>query len=120
MKARHLILILAFFVTAISAHAEDLTLKFINHSGEAHKGCAFMAWDKSGKKVMDGVHPVGGNETVVFKLPNWQNYTHWQFIAAIDYSDDPNDLRVVMMNTGKRKVEKASYSVEVGPPTPKK
>lgn len=95
-------------------------MTFDNQSGEPHKGCAFMAWDKTGKKVMDGVRPVGGNQKVVFRLPDWKNFTHWQFIAALDYSDNPNDLRVVLMDTGKRKVEKAAYSVEVGPPTPKK
>nr|DAI65018.1 MAG TPA: hypothetical protein [Caudoviricetes sp.] len=93
------------------AISEDLVVKFVNESGEEHKGVVLIAWTKQGTKVMDGVRPVPGYGTIPFRLSNCSQYVSWQFLASLKYSDNPDNFDTVLLDTGKRPVTKCEYTI---------
>ncbi|WP_050464262.1 hypothetical protein [Herbaspirillum autotrophicum] len=98
-------------VFSAGVQAEDLVVKFVNQTGEEHKGVVLIGWTKQGQKVMDGVRPVPGFGTIPFRLANCSQYSQWQFIASIKYSDNPDNFDTVLMDTGKRPVTKCEYTI---------
>ncbi len=96
---------------SFSSAAEPFRAKFINQTGEEHKGVVLMVWTKQGQRLMDGIRPVGGNETITFALPNCADYKEWRFIASLNYSDNPDNFDVVLVDTGKRPIEKCEYTI---------
>jgi hypothetical protein len=106
--------VVLFLVTGTStlARAEDLVVKFINNTDEEYKGCVLMAWDNNGNRRVDGQHPVGPHQTVIFKMQPCSDYKYWRFVAAIAYSDNPDNLTTVLVDTGKRAVTKCQWEIE--------
>lgn len=89
----------------------DLIVTFENRTGERHNGCAAIGYYKTGGEKMDGIRPVNGNETRSFNLGPCSGFSQWRFIASIDYSDKPENLKVVMIDTGKRPVTKCDWTI---------
>ncbi len=56
---------------------------------------------------------LGAHETVAFNLGECAQFRQWRFVAAVDYSDDPENLKVVVFDTGVRPVTKCSYEITV-------
>lgn len=111
MKNRvRLIFAAASFFSGL-VYSEDLVINFVNQTGEEHKGVVLIGWTKQGTKVMDGVRPVPGFGTIPFRLPNCNQYESWQFLAALKYSDKPDNLDTVLVDTGKRPVTKCEYTI---------
>lgn len=111
MKNRMRLIIASIGFLSVVSHAEDLVVNFVNQTGEEHKGVVLVGWTKQGTKVMDGVRPVPGFGTIPFRLPNCSQYESWQFLAALKYSDKPDNLDTVLVDTGKRPVTKCEYTI---------
>jgi hypothetical protein len=81
----------------------NLIITFENLTGIDHEGCAAEAYFPDGS-VSDpqGVRPVLAFQTFSFDLGPCEQYVAWRFVASLDYSDNPDDLRKVVVDTGKR------------------
>ncbi|MFK0273655.1 hypothetical protein ACIQUG_08265 [Ensifer sp. NPDC090286] len=96
---------------ARQAYAEDLVLTFHNQTGEEHRGCVLLGYTSSGERKSSSIRPVPGNGSFTFRLPDCGQYKEWRFVAALDYSDKPENADVVLMDTGKRAVTKCDWTV---------
>lgn len=103
----------AFFIlfTSSQVMAEDLVVKFINQTGEEHRGCVAYGYRSNGTKASSGIHPVPANGSYSFNLGNCSQFVKWRFVAAIDYSDNPENADVVLVDTGQRPVSKCDWTI---------
>jgi hypothetical protein len=99
------------FLISTAAFAEDLVVTFINKTGDTHKGCVAYGFRADGSKKSSGVRPVPSGQSYAFNLGDCTQYKQWQFVAAVDYSDAPENEDIVLMDTGKRPVTKCTWSI---------
>ena len=104
--------LLAFGILfATPALAEDLVVTFINLTGDTHRGCVAYGFRADGTKKGSGVRPVPSGQSYSFNLGDCSQFKTWQFIAAVDYSDKPENADIVLMDTGRRPVSKCTFEI---------
>lgn len=89
----------------------ELTITFENKTGEEHKGCVFYGYRQDGTQESSGVKPVPANTNYTFSVGDCSQFKEWRFVAAINYSDKPENLDVVLIDTGKRPVTKCTWTI---------
>ena len=94
-----------------------IILTLNNRYGVEMRGCILYGYRGDQKVAHDGVRPVGVTDGISFRVSS-DNMTHWQWIAAVDYSDEPENSDVVLMDTGKRLLTKCDWSITARPPGP--
>ena len=95
--------------------AQDFLVTFNNQTGEEHKGCVAYGYRADGTETRkDGVKPVPAGVSVTFNLGPCSGITHWRFVAAIKYSDRPENNDIVLMDTGKDTVTASCKAVITG------
>jgi hypothetical protein len=108
---KHLAIFILGLTLSTPALAEDLVITFINLTGDTHRGCVAYGYRADGTKKGSGVHPVPSGQSYVFNLGQCSQYTQWRFVAAVDYSDAPENNDIVLMDTGQRPVSKCTWEI---------
>jgi hypothetical protein len=92
----------------MSCDSFDLTLN--NSQCVEMRGCILYGY-KDGKKVaQDGVRPVPVQDNIRFRVTS-PGMTHWRFVGAVDFSDNPENSDVVLIDTGERAMDKCERSI---------
>lgn len=81
------------------------------------KGCVLMGYRNGQRVAQDGVRPVPKANGILFRV-SAPDMTHWRWIAAVDYSDEPENSDVVLMDTGIRPLTKCDYTITAKPSGP--
>jgi hypothetical protein len=94
----------------------SFTIVFKNNTNEELKGVALEVYGSSGQRLyVDGVRPVGPQSQNLFRYQDCDAVAQWRFLASINYSDDPDNLRVVLIDTGRRAKTKCDYEISLDP-----
>jgi hypothetical protein len=96
---------------------DKLTLTLNNAQGLEARGCILYGYSNGQKVGHDGARPVPKQDGIRFQV-NAAGMTDWRFIAAIDYSDEPENSDVVLLDTGIRPLTKCDWTIDVHPSTP--
>ena len=73
-------------------------------------GCALEVYRANGARLyVDGVRPVAPQSQNLFRYQDCDAVATWRFLGSLNYSDDPNDLSVVLFDTGQRPKTKCDY-----------
>ncbi len=78
------------------------------------RGCVLIGYRNGQEVGKDGVRPVGKTDGIVFSV-SANNMTHWRFIGAVDYSDEPENSDVVLIDTGIKTLTKCDYTITCNP-----
>ncbi|MCX6106159.1 MAG: hypothetical protein NTY08_10045 [Proteobacteria bacterium] len=94
----------------------SFTVTFENNSNEEFKGCALEIFNEGGARIhLDGVRPVEPGAKNMFRFEDCSRVHQWRFLASLAYSDNPDDLRTVLVDTGKRAKTKCEYTLTFAP-----
>ena len=89
----------------------SFTVIFENNSNEEFKGCALEIFNEGGARIhLDGVRPVAPGAKNMSRFEDSSRAHQWKFLASLTYSDNPDDLRTVLMDTGRRTKAKCEYT----------
>ena len=85
---------------------------FKNQTSDELQGCALEVFGSNGQRLfIDGVRPVGPRANVEFSYQNCDLVSTWRFRAAVRYSDNPDNLDLVLIDTGRIAKRKCDYEV---------
>jgi len=78
------------------------------------KGCVLLGYVNGQKVAQDGVRPCPTQNGILFSI-SAPNMTDWRWIGAVDYSDDPNNLTTVLIDSGIRPLTKCDWTLDCHP-----
>lgn len=96
---------------AANAMAFDKVVVIFNNSQcYDMKGTVLYGY-KNGQQVgRDGIRPVGRQNGYRYEVRS-AGMTHWRWVASIDYSDRPENMDVVIVDTGIRPLTKEDWEI---------
>jgi hypothetical protein len=78
------------------------------------RGCVLYGYRNGQKVAHDGVRPCPTQDGILFSV-SAPDMTHWRWVGAADYSDEPENTDVVLIDTGIRPATKCDWTVTCNP-----